>query len=147
MSNIKSSKNLKNVKSGLLFGPFRLNYFAFEIVYQFAKKNYPVPAAFLVDSSLTVETLEAETLASKLFQTPLRLTSSEMLISGMSLATGILTTLPLARIRNEPYERKRRQTNTKVCFVSTLDDYLSSNITVWKFQKCTLSHRFYLKIT
>ena len=120
MSNIKSSKNLKNVKSGLLFGPFRLNYFAFEIVYQFAKKNYPVPAAFLVDSSLTVETLEAETLASKLFQTPLRLTSSEMLISGMSLATGILTTLPLARIRNEPYERKRRQTQKfALCLVWT----------------------------
>ena len=83
-------------------------------------KNYPVPAAFLVDSSLTVETLEAETLASKLFQTPLRLTSSEMLISGMSLATGILTTLPLARIRNEPYERKRGQTQKfALCLVWT----------------------------
>ena len=64
----------------------------------------------MVDSSLTVETFEADTLASKLFHTPLRLTSSEMFISGMSLATGILTTLPLARIRNEPYERKRKQT-------------------------------------
>ena len=126
MSNIKSRKNLKNVesgivKSGLLFGPFWPNYFAFEIVYQFAqKKNYPFPAAFLLDSSLTVETLEAETLASRLFQTPLRLTSSEMLISGMSLATGILTTLPLARIRNEPYERKRKQTQKfALCLVWT----------------------------
>ena len=56
MSNIKSSKNLKNVKSGLLFGPFRLNYFAFEIVYQFAKKEKKLPGScglfgrFLIDS-------------------------------------------------------------------------------------------------
>ena len=60
MSNIKSRKNLKNVesgivKSGLLFGPFWPNYFAFEIVYQFAqKKKLPVScglfARFLIDS-------------------------------------------------------------------------------------------------